>query len=1546
MNKIFIILIIQSLYSITRSQFNLYNTEEHRTVGSLHTNCLRHYSHKDWNFAESVEYCIDSMDSNDVMIEPFPNTINGNLTFDQLRQLNINTQDLISWSASIDLAERYQFYIEKQENSTISNEIFFNCTKPWFGSRCQYSFGLGSTYAFEDIVRKTFSKKFFSSPPYLVTNLTCYIYLKCDRGNSMMCLDWREICDGRIDCIDGGADEKECFILEINECNEDEYRCHNGLCIPKDFFHDKYPECLDKSDLKDGPSDYTKAGYVSIFGFEEHSCLSGYKQFQCGDGRCVADFDECLTKRHLLLYDSISQQGNLSYDCWSMIICLTKIYNQINGILCQKILETSNIHHKSQNCDPIIQFPIVPVLFGHVRFLYTMNNIFDIDHNLAFIPNYICYDSELCDFLQPTFHYGIYSCRESYGMVFNSTRIFRTWSSIISVVEPFFRKCSIRYKSENTSQELYANMYCCRNSSKCISKHHLVDHISDCYLNDDEEEYESSCLLNHAGRFKCDKENNTCYSSIVSRNICPPRYQLNFDEINIHHICDRDVQMLSVLIHGQNHTDETECEHYPCNNMYTRCDGFWSCPDGEDEENCTTNRHICPLKSLACVSPMNYSLICLSAHRINDKRIDCLGSADELHYCRQNIKHGNYYHGFRCWNGSECLGFVDLCNKRQDCKFNDDELFCGNYQESCEGCQYINCTNVTETLCHITILGGVTFSLKTVPKYPPSPKQRRIEHISQPQSQNLHSVVKVITQEPYDRTWPWRCNKGIYVSVWPGTNSSNYRCLCPPPYYGNLCQYQNQRVSLTAKVTLFDRKNVYALIFTLIGEDGDREEINSYHELILVSKRGCQPVQNIYLTYSTRPKNNSMNYSIHVDIYEKIHLEYLASWYFPVPFSFLPNNRMSIILAISNNEPYRPKFCTLKCRNGECMKYINKNKMFCRCHRGWSGTQCDIPIHCNDCSTDSMCIGMIHNRSICFCRIDRGGPRCLLPLSCPSQFCENNGSCFLVNDVLHAKGFVCNCTEEFTGTFCQIVKSRLEVSLDNLRFSSSIILFYIFNYIGGILRFEQMEQIVIPQQMKMFQKTTIIRLINKFQMIFINVDGNFYLIVLQQDEQENITTSVNPSQRCSFINELLNSSLVNLHQIRRMKYYPMICQIHLSLQCFFDDPYMCLCTIDRFANCLKLNSTPPICRHTIYCENGGRCLNDDSLCPESTICDCTDCYFGDRCQFYAKGIGLTLDDILRYEIQPNINLFNQPNFVKYCAILIIIMFLTGLINSTLTVLTFRMENSREVGCGLYLLASSVTSFLTVFMLSLKFCFLLFTQMNPTVNNSLVYGGCRSLEFILKVCLYTDSWLNASIALERLMTVKIGVSFNKLLSKRIARWTILFLPFVIMVSVIHEPIYRNLFEDKYEERRWCLFLYSRSLHTYHVLISLFHLLGPFSANLFSTIFIIIYTARQRRALQSKISYREHQWQQFMAHKHLIISSIILTILSTPRIIIAFLSGCVKASYNPQVYAAGYFISFVPSISIFIVFVMPSDFYKEQFKKSVKNGVNFIIHRNIN
>ncbi|CAF0797016.1 unnamed protein product [Adineta steineri] len=298
------------------------------------------------------------------------------------------------------------------------------------------------------------------------------------------------------------------------------------------------------------------------------------------------------------------------------------------------------------------------------------------------------------------------------------------------------------------------------------------------------------------------------------------------------------------------------------------------------------------------------------------------------------------------------------------------------------------------------------------------------------------------------------------------------------------------------------------------------------------------------------------------------------------------------------------------------------------------------------------------------------------------------------------------------------------------------------------------------------------------------------------------------------------------------------------------------------------------------------------------------CIIGGSCNSQTKGIGITLDDILRYEINQNMTLKNQSLLVKISVALTMIMLIMGLINSILSLLTFQNADLRKVGCGIYLLASSITSLLTISMFTINFSFILLNQMNSSIDLSTRRGGCISIEPLLKLFLYFDTWLNACVAIERAINVYQGISFNKEKSKRLARWIIFILPFCITATIIHEPLHRDVFEHQVKERdewfemkvieiyRWCAINYSRVVKDYNTAILFIHLIGPFIANLFSALFIIFGTARQRSLAQTSRSYVTHIREQLREHKQLVISPAILLILAMPRLIISLLSGCVK------------------------------------------------------
>ena len=244
-----------------------------------------------------------------------------------------------------------------------------------------------------------------------------------------------------------------------------------------------------------------------------------------------------------------------------------------------------------------------------------------------------------------------------------------------------------------------------------------------------------------------------------------------------------------------------------------------------------------------------------------------------------------------------------------------------------------------------------------------------------------------------------------------------------------------------------------------------------------------------------------------------------------------------------------------------------------------------------------------------------------------------------------------------------------------------------------------------------------------------------------------------------------------------------------------------------------------------------------------------------------------------------------------------IMFVGGVINSALSFITFYNSQARQMGSGVYLLASSVASFVTMCMFTIKFWFLVLIQTDASTIRSVLHASCVIIEPALKLALYLDGLLNACVAIERAIAVARRVNFDKKQSRSISQWITLFLPFVVMGSIFHEPFHRQLFDDRQMESIWCITRYSSSVQLYNTVILLCHFIGPAAANLFSALFIICGTVHQRSMTQVPGTYTEHLRRQLREHKQLLISPLILFLLSLPRLIISLLSGCADVSSQP-------------------------------------------------
>ena len=255
------------------------------------------------------------------------------------------------------------------------------------------------------------------------------------------------------------------------------------------------------------------------------------------------------------------------------------------------------------------------------------------------------------------------------------------------------------------------------------------------------------------------------------------------------------------------------------------------------------------------------------------------------------------------------------------------------------------------------------------------------------------------------------------------------------------------------------------------------------------------------------------------------------------------------------------------------------------------------------------------------------------------------------------------------------------------------------------------------------------------------------------------------------------------------------------------------------------------------------------------------------------------------------------------------------------------------------LCSSINTLLTTTMFSLKFSILLVAQMTMLSNRSFLSFQCHSFDFLLRVCLCMNQWLNACVAVERTITIMQETRFDKKKSKRAARWIILLLLLIIVGTSIHDPIYRRLIDERNSDddeikRIWCIITYpSPVLRRYNSFMNTFHFLIPFFLNICSSIILIVMKSRQQSRMNKKKSYKEILRHETQAHKHLLIAPIVLVILALPRLILTVVSRCMESVDDAWLFLIAYFISFIPSIVTFIVFILPSKFYKKEFRKTL-------------
>jgi hypothetical protein len=517
----------------------------------------------------------------------------------------------------------------------------------------------------------------------------------------------------------------------------------------------------------------------------------------------------CEQQRKKLITDTLYsiKDQSASDECWLAFKCITNTpishdpicFNLCKNRMCVTIIE--------KECPSMMFIPAVPVLFNDIYFAYNRNDSqYLADRGVRF--PYVCYNNSHYDeFLvnaSKVLFNNVTCYRFQHSLTISSSQIAMWNDHYLTPTHTATWKYNLIFNYSSAICNS-SNMYQCAGSSKRISIYRIMNGIDDCPRSDDENNIiiNSTDMIEHLKRkyVKCEISNKYISQSLIADGKCDCGYiepnwcedenlNINYIKRNISFqtICDKGTELYPVIIDGQNETDETECEQWPCNNLYNYCDGFWNCPNGIDEIGCDILPSLdCSLDHHTCVTPNTHQIICLPMSRVNDGTIDCLGASDERNRC-YSVYNIRQEQNFYCFNGNStsCITYTQLCDGVNDCLHGDDEQFCNKnrtlsiYETICFPYSSTIRLDVEQFLCksmqYRLKAQAIYFSLDGV--------NNAVRDLTKPME---NTNLPTLTVVPIPHQNQPRCHRGLDLRVWMDSETNlttTSTCLCPPSFYG------------------------------------------------------------------------------------------------------------------------------------------------------------------------------------------------------------------------------------------------------------------------------------------------------------------------------------------------------------------------------------------------------------------------------------------------------------------------------------------------------------------------------------------------------------------------------------------------------------------------------------------------------------------------------------------------------------------------------------------------------------------------------------------
>jgi hypothetical protein len=324
------------------------------------------------------------------------------------------------------------------------------------------------------------------------------------------------------------------------------------------------------------------------------------------------------------------------------------------------------------------------------------------------------------------------------------------------------------------------------------------------------------------------------------------------------------------------------------------------------------------------------------------------------------------------------------------------------------------------------------------------------------------------------------------------------------------------------------------------------------------------------------------------------------------------------------------------------------------------------------------------------------------------------------------------------------------------------------------------------------------------------------------------------------------------------------------------------------------------------------------------------------CEFSNELMSFTLDSLTIKDLQTNPKLLTSV----YISTTIII-FLFGLFNNLSSFLTFIRPKSRKFGIGNYLLIVSIVNQCSLLFLLLKFLHIILgSNGNLFHYKNINLYSCKMISYFLSIFTRITNWLGSLVTIERLFMVLFPTS---IVFKKSRHVFIMIIFIILMVSGmhVHEIMnYITIVDLSYTSSNitLCVTNYTQQLViVYNRINVLIHYFVPFAIQVISITILIIQIARSRARTNRnrQETFIDQFKKQFKTHKEHYVTPIIIVLSSLPQIILSFSYACTepKQAWQRYLLLTTYFLSYLPQILGFILYVLPSTIYTTEFHQTI-------------